>query len=107
MLTRWGFTTVFDVASLNGSARALRKRIEAGEVTGPAILTVDAPFFPKDGTPVYVRALLKEIGAPSAEVASQDMNKMVAGNNLTGTSFGIAVRIPVSEDSGHRIHLTR
>lgn len=72
MFTRWGFTTVFDVASVNGSARALRQRIEAGEVKGPEVLTVDAPFFPKDGTPVYVRALLKELGAPSAEVATPD-----------------------------------
>ncbi len=89
MLTRWGFTTVFDVASLNGSARALRKRIEAGEVTGPAILTVDAPFFPKDGTPIYVRALLKEIGAPSAEVASPDQARARARGQLEAGADGV------------------
>ncbi len=89
MLTRWGFTTVFDVASLNGSARALRKRIEAGEVTGPAILNVDAPFFPKDGTPIYVRALLKEIGAPSAEVASPDQARARARQQLAEGADGV------------------
>ena len=89
MLTRWGFTTVFDVASLNGSARALRKRIEAGEVTGPAILTVDAPFFPKDGTPVYVRVLLKEIGAPSAEVANPDQARARARQQLADGADGV------------------
>lgn len=89
MFTRWGFTTVFDVASLNGSARALRKRIEAGEVTGPAILTVDAPFFPKDGTPIYVRALLKEIGAPSAEVASPDQARARTRQQLTEGADGV------------------
>ena len=89
MLTRWGFTTVFDIASLNGSARALRKRIEAGEVTGPAILTVDAPFFPKDGTPIYVRALLKEIGAPSAEVASPDQARARAREQLAAGADGV------------------
>jgi imidazolonepropionase-like amidohydrolase len=89
MLTRWGFTTVFDVASLNGSARALRKRIEAGEVTGPAILTVDAPFFPKDGTPIYVRALLKEIGAPSAEVASPDQARARARQQMAEGADGV------------------
>ena len=89
MLTRWGFTTVFDIASLNGSARALRKRIEAGEVTGPAILTVDAPFFPKDGTPIYVRALLKEIGAPSAEVASPDQARARAREQLEAGADGV------------------
>jgi imidazolonepropionase-like amidohydrolase len=89
MLTRWGFATVFDVASLNGSARALRKRIEAGEVTGPAILNVDAPFFPKDGTPIYVRALLKEIGAPSAEVASPDQARSRVRQQLADGADGV------------------
>ncbi len=89
MLTRWGFTTVFDIASLNGSARALRRRIDAGEVTGPTILTVDAPFFPKDGTPVYVRALLKEIGAPSAEVANPDQARARARQQLDSGADGV------------------
>ncbi|MDH7451522.1 amidohydrolase family protein [Luteimonas composti] len=51
---RWGFTTVFDLASMSGNAIALRRRIEAGELAGPAILTVDAPFYPEGGTPIYV-----------------------------------------------------
>ena len=89
MLTRWGFTTVFDVASPSGSARTLRNRIEAGEVTGPAILTVDAPFFPKDGTPVYVRALLKEIGAPSFEVANPDQARARARLQLAAGADGV------------------
>lgn len=89
MLTRWGFTTVFDVASLNGSARALRQRIESGEVNGPAILTVDAPFFPKGATPVYVRALLKQIGAPSAEVADPDQARSRARQQLAAGADGV------------------
>ena len=51
---RWGFTTVFDIASQPGNAYALRGRIAAGEFPGPRVLTVDAPFFPEHGTPVYV-----------------------------------------------------
>lgn len=70
MLTRWGFTTVFDIASLPGAAIDLRRRIESGEVRGPNILTVDAPFFPNDGTPIYLRDLLK--GLPSMEVGTPD-----------------------------------
>ena len=89
MLTRWGFTTVFDVASFNGSARTLRKRIEAGEVTGPAILTLDAPFFPKNGTPIYVRALLKEVGAPSAEVASPEQARARARQQIDEGADGV------------------
>jgi imidazolonepropionase-like amidohydrolase len=89
MLTRWGFTTVFDIASLNGSARALRKRIEAGEIKGPAILTADTPFFPKNGTPIYVRSLLLEIGAPSAEVASTDQAQARAKQQLADGADGV------------------
>jgi len=51
---RWGFTTVFDIGSKPGNAFALRERIAAGEVTGPRVMTVDAPFFPEHGTPIYV-----------------------------------------------------
>ena len=66
--TRWGFTTVFDIASLPGDARALRDRIQRGEVIGPRLLTVDMPFFPEGGTPIYLRELWQQTQAPSAEV---------------------------------------
>lgn len=71
MLTRWGFTTVFDISSLPGQAIGLRRRIDAGEIHGPNLLTVDAPFFPIDGTPIYARALLA--GQPSFEVGSPEI----------------------------------
>ena len=70
MLLARGFTTVFDIAGFQGNAAALKARIEAGEVTGPQILHVDSPFFPKDGTPVYVQELMASLGAPNAEVAT-------------------------------------
>lgn len=48
----------------------------------------------------------------SAVIATQDMKKMVADNsaggthgaNLAGTTLGAALRIPVSEDFGYRVH---
>ncbi len=52
IFTRWGFTTVFDVASDVENTLALRERIERGEVRGPRILTVGQPFWVK--TPIYV-----------------------------------------------------
>lgn len=70
--TRWGFTTLFDIASLPGDARGLRARIERGEVVGPQLLTVDMPFFPEHGTPIYVRELWQQTKAPSAEVATAE-----------------------------------
>lgn len=70
MFTRWGFTAVFDIGSLPGNTVALRRRVAAGEVTGPMILTTDALFFPEGGTPVYVRELFEQLQVPSMEVAS-------------------------------------
>jgi len=52
MLTRWGFTTVFDIASVLDNTLALRRRIESGEVRGPRIFTVGEPLFTK--VPIYV-----------------------------------------------------
>ncbi len=37
--TRHGFTTVFDLGSMCANTRALRERVEAGEIVGPRILT--------------------------------------------------------------------
>jgi imidazolonepropionase-like amidohydrolase len=56
MLTRWGFTTVFDIASGLANTKALDHRIQAGEVQGPRILTVGEPFWIK--TPSYVQQFL-------------------------------------------------
>ena len=39
MFTRHGFTTGFETASFAENTRALRGRIESGEVRGPRILT--------------------------------------------------------------------
>ncbi|MBC7582869.1 MAG: amidohydrolase family protein [Tardiphaga sp.] len=55
MLTRWGFTTVWDLGSVPQNSLSLRARVESGEVAGPKILL--APnFFPKGGHPIYVPA---------------------------------------------------
>jgi len=70
MLTRWGFTTVFDIASVLDNTNNIRRRIEKGEVRGPRILTVGEPFYPKDGTPIYVKGFLEENHIQSAEVQS-------------------------------------
>jgi imidazolonepropionase-like amidohydrolase len=68
MLTRWGFTTVFDIASQLSNTLTIRRRIESGEVTGPKVLTVGDPFFPKDGTPIYVKQFMQDNGFPNEEI---------------------------------------
>jgi imidazolonepropionase-like amidohydrolase len=56
MFNRWGFTTVFDIASVLDNTLALRRRIESGELRGPRILTVGEPIWTIE--PVYVRDFL-------------------------------------------------
>jgi imidazolonepropionase-like amidohydrolase len=60
MLTRWGFTTVFDVASILANTNDIRTRTAAGEILGPRILTTGEPFFPVHGVPSYVSGYLEQ-----------------------------------------------
>lgn len=71
MFNRWGFTTVFDVASVLDNTLALRRRIENNELRGPHILTVGEPIWTIE--PVYVREFLKEhhIAIPHTETPDQ------------------------------------
>ena len=73
IFTRWGFTTVFDIASVLANTNTLRQRIESGEVKGPRILTVGEPFWIKGGTPIYVKGFLEanHINMPEVESAAQ------------------------------------
>lgn len=112
MLTRWGFTTVFDIASPPGQAIDIRKRISAGEIRGPNILTVDAPFYPNDGVPIYVRDLVKdqpsfEVGTP-AIAAARAQKQLAAGadgvkifaGSIVGGSIGV---LPMPLDAAKAI----
>ena len=81
MLTRFGFTTVFDIGSRLDDTLALRTRIETLELKGPRILTAGEPLFPPDGLPIYLRGLppellklMKEPATPQAAVAAVDSN---------------------------------
>jgi imidazolonepropionase-like amidohydrolase len=60
MLTSWGFTTVFDVASILANTNDIRTRTAAGEILGPRILTTGEPFFPLHGVPSYVSGYLEQ-----------------------------------------------
>jgi imidazolonepropionase-like amidohydrolase len=73
MLTRWGFTTVFDIASVLANTTLIRRRIATGDVKGPRILTVGEPFWVKGGTPVYIKDFLdaNHISMPEVESAEQ------------------------------------
>lgn len=89
MLTKWGFTTVFDVASDQQNTFALRRRIEAGEVRGPRIRTVGLAIFPVEGLPSYISDLPPDVLArmhqpKSAEEARADVRaNLAAGTDGT------------------------
>jgi imidazolonepropionase-like amidohydrolase len=120
MLTHWGFTTVFDLASTTDNALALRRRIESGEIAGPQILTVGDPFYPKDGTPIYVRDYMKALGVPDEEVSSPieaaararrqldrgtDGVKLFAGAVVGGSIGVLPMRLDIARavvEEGHR-----
>lgn len=51
MLTRYGFTSVFDLASEWGNTRLLRQRIESGEVAGPRIRSNGEALIPPGALP--------------------------------------------------------
>jgi imidazolonepropionase-like amidohydrolase len=90
MLTRWGFTTVWDLGSDPNNTLALRRRIEAGEIPGPQILMA-GDIFPKNGHPVYVPAemQLPEAGSPveAEQMAQQYMKQGLDGIKLFTGSF--------------------
>lgn len=66
MLSRYGFTHAFDLATLDlPNLLVIRGRIESGEVQGPAILTAGVPFTPAGGSPFYIAPLkLPELSTP-------------------------------------------
>lgn len=70
MLTRYGYTTVVDIASDRDNTLALRARIDKGELRGPRILTAGLPIFPHEGLPIYIshlpKPLLDKLPQPSS-----------------------------------------
>jgi len=92
MLTRWGFTTVWDLGSVPEDTLALRRRIEAGEIPGPQILMA-GDIFPEHGHPVYLPPEMKLPEAASPQeaqtMAQQYMKLGLDGIKLfTGAFMG-------------------
>jgi len=97
MLTLSGFTTVVDTASIPDNTVALRRRIEAGEVSGPYIYTAGAGIFPPHAIPYYVKDASPEILAhllqpntPSEATADVEQN-IAAGTDIVKLFTGSIV----------------
>jgi imidazolonepropionase-like amidohydrolase len=85
MLTKWGFTTVWDLGSDPKDTLALRRRIYANEVAGPNIFLAGS-IFPKGGHPVYLPAEVQLPEAATADEATQ-MARGYVGMGLDGVKL--------------------
>jgi imidazolonepropionase-like amidohydrolase len=73
MFTRYGFTSVFDLASMWTNTRALRERIESGEVSGPRIRsTGEALVAPGAVPPERVLRFMGFMSFPAPEITTAD-----------------------------------
>jgi imidazolonepropionase-like amidohydrolase len=82
MLTRYGYSTVFDIASDRDNTLALRARITKGEVKGPRILTTGLPIFPANGIPIYLHHFPGDFIARLPQPASVEAGVKVVRENL-------------------------
>lgn len=64
LTTRWGFAHVVDTGSDLANSAALRRRIAAGELSGPSIRIAAIAGVPVGGQPVYVPFPLPTLGTP-------------------------------------------
>jgi imidazolonepropionase-like amidohydrolase len=97
MFNRWGFTTVFDIASVLDNTLALRRRIESGELRGPRILTVGEPIWTIE--PVYVRDFLRQnhIQIENTETPEQAI-ALVRDHAARGAN---GIKLFTGSDQGH------
>jgi imidazolonepropionase-like amidohydrolase len=89
MFTRWGFTSVFDIASILSNTVTIRSQIEAGKLVGPRILTVGDPFWVK--TPVYVQQYLAKFNIVMPEVHSIPEARARVDQQIRGGADGIKI----------------
>jgi len=74
MLTRWGFTTVWDLGSDPQKTLSFQHMVDSNVIPGPKILMAGS-IFPKEGHPVYLPA---EVRLPEA-ATPQEAEKMARG----------------------------
>ncbi len=83
MLTKWGFTTVWDLGSDPDDSLPLRKRVDSGEIPGPKILLA-GNIFPKGGHPAYLPPELQLPEAATADEATQMSRRYLEKMRLDG-----------------------
>lgn len=100
MLTRYGYTTVFDIASVRDNTLALRKRIEKGDVRGPRILTAGWALFPPHGLPIYISHMPKELLDQLPQPSSVDEALKVVRENFAAGTDGTKLFLVTPQGNG-------
>jgi imidazolonepropionase-like amidohydrolase len=99
MLTQYGFVRVLDTGSWLANTLALRRRIDSGEIPGPAILTTGPGFVPQHGSPFYILpARLPELQSPAdakTQVASRLQEGADAIKLFTGSVASPTLVVPM------------
>jgi len=108
MLTSRGFTTVVDVGSNLRDTIPIRRRIESGELLGPAIYTAGSAQYPPNGIPYYLKDtlpwfLLKLMPQPATPKEAEDIEERNIANGadvlklFTGSIVEPHKILPMSE----------
>jgi imidazolonepropionase-like amidohydrolase len=100
MLTRYGFTTVFDTTSDQANTFALRARVEKGEIRGPRIFTVGLGLFPPDGLPSYINDLPPPVLARMHQPRTPEEARAAVRANLAAGADGTKLFLHTSPRQG-------
>jgi len=98
MLTRYGFTTVFDTGSDLANTLAIRVRIEQGEIRGPRIRTAGWPLYPQGGIPFYLRDIPKHVLDQLRQPADATEARANVRQNLDAGADGTKLFVHTSPD---------
>jgi imidazolonepropionase-like amidohydrolase len=113
MLTSFGVVRALDIGSAPGIVEGLRRRIESGEVAGPALTRAGGSFVPKGGSPYYIAPIqLPELTDSAATVAivngvldsGADGIKLFTGSWATQSSIVVmpVELVRAATDTAHR-----
>ena len=92
MVTKYGFTSVFDTGSVWENTRRLRERIESGEVAGPKIRSTGEGLVPPGALPSdQVLGMMGVMKLPALEVADAAQAAAAAKRLLAAGVDGIKI----------------
>lgn len=90
--TRYGFTSIFDLSSLHRNTQAIRRRIDAGEVDGPLILSTGQGILPMGAAPPDIASrMMGWMNVPLHEIETPAQAAAAARGLLSEGADGIKI----------------